>query len=173
MGISSITNGIESFSIFIDFKLLLFTKTSPINSPLISWAFVVSISAPIFFKISMKWTLVLFKQTFFMLSSEFLFNRAATIKKAADEGSPGISKDSISILGSGWIMISSFSMFVPVVSVSRKMAIFFSLPSSSLYELCCLPLLLHNHHLRPCRHTYYNLMLVSKDHFSFRVLSWS
>ena len=90
-GSSSIRVGIISPSTIVPRRLLVFTRRSATGSPPSSLAFNNVISAPISwhtFKIPARVSLI---PTLFIVISEFGVIRAATIKKAAEEISPGTS----------------------------------------------------------------------------------
>ena len=88
-GSSSIAFGIISPLISVACKLLERARMSPIGSPFTPLSFMISMSPPIFFRISITPVLSGLIPTFFIRTSEPGVIRAATIKKAAEDKSEG------------------------------------------------------------------------------------
>ena len=93
IGISSMIFGIMEPPISVPFKDDDMTSISPTFSLHFMRSFKIFICAPIFFNTPIRPHLLSFKPTFFIKTSESLETMVAIIIKAADEKSPGTSKE--------------------------------------------------------------------------------
>ena len=107
-GISSINVGMTSPPITVPFNLLVFTTISAVGSPPLSITFSNVTSAPISLHTRRIPSLVGLIPTFFKRIHEFGVISPATIKKVAEEISPGTTI-SVAIISSGGVIVAVVS----------------------------------------------------------------